>query len=127
MKEIVAIIRSQKVNATKDALANVGFPAFFVSKVLGRGKKHIGELTLESAFNGDDLPRNSVGESFTERTRLIAKRMLTVIVDDADTDSIVEVLIKVNQTGDPGDGKIFIMPIASSYRLRDKALMETAS
>jgi len=126
MKEVMAIIRAQKVNATKDALADAGYPAFFAVKVLGRGKKHIGEIMAGDVAEGEDLPRNVVGESFTERTRLVPKRLLTVIANDDDVDKVVEVLISTNQTGQPGDGKIFISPVVESYRVRDQIEMKEA-
>jgi nitrogen regulatory protein PII 2 len=124
MKEIMAIIRGQKVNATKDALAEAGFPGFFGSKVLGRGKKHLGELQTAGLLAADELPRDVVGESITESVRLISKRLLTLIVNDGDVPRAVETIIEVNQTGKPGDGKIFVLPIDESYRVRDAALVE---
>ncbi|MDR2105803.1 MAG: P-II family nitrogen regulator [Coriobacteriales bacterium] len=124
MKEIMAIIRGQKVNATKDALAEAGFPGFFGSKVLGRGKKHLSELQAAGLLAANELPRDVVGESLTESVRLISKRLLTLIVDDGDVPRAIETIIEVNQTGKPGDGKIFVLPIDESYRVRDAALVE---
>jgi nitrogen regulatory protein PII 2 len=129
MKEIVAIIRGQNVNAAKDALADAGFPAFFASKVLGRGKRHIGELSGAAAValvEGEELPRNSIGESLSERNRLIAKRMLTIVADDADVEQIVSILMRTSQSGTPGDGRIFVLPIEESWRIRDQVLTEYA-
>ncbi|MDR3307462.1 MAG: P-II family nitrogen regulator [Coriobacteriales bacterium] len=126
MKEILAIVRGQKVNATKDALADAGFPAFYASKVLGRGKKHIGELQAAGLLTGEELPRDVVGESVTEVIRLVSKRMVTIIVDDADAKKAIDVVIAANQTGQPGDGKIFVLPIDESYRVRDRVRVETA-
>jgi nitrogen regulatory protein PII 2 len=126
MKEIMAIIRGQKVNATKEALAEAGFPGFFGSKVLGRGRKHIGELQAAGLLGADELPRDVVGESFTEAIRLISKRLITLIVNNEDVAHAVEVIIATNQTGKPGDGKIFVLPIDESYRVRDAALVEDA-
>jgi nitrogen regulatory protein PII 2 len=124
MKEIMAIIRGQKVNATKDALAEAGFPGFFGSKVLGRGQKHIGELQAAGLLSSEELPRDVVGESFTEAIRLISKRLITLIVNDGDAARAIEIIIGVNQSGKPGDGKIFVLPIDESYRVRDAALVE---
>jgi nitrogen regulatory protein PII 2 len=138
MKEIIAIIRGQKVNATKDALADAGFPAFFACKVSGRGKKHVGDLQaaalLSSGAGGkgstepdDALPRNTSGEALSEAIRLVPKRMLTLVVDDEQVQRAVEVLISTNQSNVPGDGRIFVLPISESYRIRDNAALTSAS
>jgi len=54
----------------------------------------------------------------SEAGRLIAKRFFTLIVDDADVDKAVKAVIAVNQTGNPGDGKIFVLPILETYSVR---------
>jgi len=126
MKEIMAIIRGQKVNATKDALADAGFAGFYGSKVLGRGHKHLGDLQRAGLLSSEELPRDHTGEAFTEGPRLISKRMITLMVDDEQVEQAVEVIIKVNQTGMPGDGKIFVLPISESWRVRDQVLVENA-
>jgi nitrogen regulatory protein PII 2 len=48
----------------------------------------------------------------------VPKRMLTVVVPDDVVTSLVKAIVKVNKTGKPGDGKIFISPIESAYRVR---------
>jgi nitrogen regulatory protein PII 2 len=50
--------------------------------------------------------------------RLIPKRMINVIVPDKLVKTVVSTVIKENQTGKSGDGKIFIMPVADSIRVR---------
>ena len=41
------------------------------------------------------------------------------MAQDEDVDKIVESVMEVNSTGNPGDGKIFIMPVFEAYRIRD--------
>jgi nitrogen regulatory protein PII 2 len=48
----------------------------------------------------------------------IPKRLLSIIVRNEDVDTIVETIIKVNQTGEIGDGRIFICPIDNAIRVR---------
>ena len=43
---------------------------------------------------------------------------MTVVVDDKQVDDVVDAIIHVNQTGKPGDGKIFVMPMADAVRVR---------
>lgn len=118
MKEIMAIIRMNMVNATKIALANGGFPAFSCRKCLGRGKKSVDMGVVESLLETGVPPANSVGEHMTEYSRLIAKRLFTVIVEDDTVQEAVQIIIDTNQTGNPGDGKIFVLPICEAYTVR---------
>ncbi|MFA5658816.1 MAG: P-II family nitrogen regulator [Oscillospiraceae bacterium] len=119
MKEVMAFIRVNKVNVTKDALANGGFPAFTCRKCLGRGKKSIEPALLNAVIESGQLPVSSVGEHFTEANRLIAKRFFTLIVEDGDVKRVVDIIIEANQTGNPGDGKIFVLPISEAYTVRN--------
>jgi nitrogen regulatory protein PII 2 len=54
----------------------------------------------------------------TEAARLIPKRFFTLIINDDEVDLAVKTIIKANQTGNPGDGRIFILPIEESYVVR---------
>lgn len=118
MKEVMAFIRLNKVNQTKEALAAAGFPAFTCRKVLGRGKKKVEFSMVQSAFEDGIIPETSFGEHLTEGARLIPKRVFTLIVESADVEKVVDVFIQTNTTGNPGDGKIFVLPIMESYQVR---------
>lgn len=115
MKEVMSFIRLNKVNPTKEALASAGFPAFTCRKCLGRGKKSVSSDALKMVMESGEIPVSAVGEHLTESARLIPKRFFTVIVEDEDVERVVKTLIQVNGTGNPGDGKIFILPIGESY------------
>ncbi len=115
----MAFIRTNKVNATKAALADHGFPAFTCRPVLGRGKAGIDPMVLDVVLSQGELPQNAVGEHMTETGRLIAKRFFTLIVNDDDVKRVVEIVISTNRTGNPGDGKIFILPIVDAYQVRN--------
>jgi len=118
MKEVMAIIRMNMVNSTKTALANAGVPAFFCRKCLGRGRKSVDMAVVQTLIETGETPVNAVGEHLTESHRLIAKRLFTLIVDDGQVDEVVKIIIEANQTGNPGDGKIFIIPIMEAYTVR---------
>ncbi len=118
MREIMCFIRTNKVNLTKRALADNGFPAFTCRKCLGRGKKSIDPDLLRTVLAEGELPLNTIGENLTEATRLIAKRFFTLIVDDKDVQKVVDTIITANQTGNPGDGRIFVLPILEAYTVR---------
>lgn len=84
MKEIIGIIRSNKVNITKSSLAEAGFPAFTCRKVLGRGKKSINMALIESLVLDESIPNSPMGENISEVGRLIPKRLFTLVVKDED-------------------------------------------
>ncbi len=109
MKEVMCIIRLNKVNQTKAALVEAGFPSITCRKVVGRGKKAVESLTEEYNFKS---------EAATEVGRLIPKRFITLIVNDDDVKKVVETVIDSNKTGTAGDGKIFVLPIEESYTVR---------
>lgn len=119
MKEVMAIVRQNKVNLTKEALAEAGVPAFTCRKVLGRGKKLIDMNLLHSLVDAGEVPETPVGEYLSEITRLIPKRVFTFIVDDSEVEKVVNTIIDVNSTGNPGDGKIFILPVTENYKVRN--------
>lgn len=119
MKEIMAIVRQNKVNITKTALAEAGVPAFTCRKVLGRGKKLIDMTLLRSIVDSGEIPITPTGEYLSEINRLISKRVFTIIVEGDEVESVVNTIMEVNSTGNPGDGKIFVLPIHESYRVRN--------
>ncbi len=111
MKLILAIIRISKMGETKEALSEVGLPSFTAMPVLGRGNGH-GDM--ERA--GDAAPEYL--ELITEVPRLKSKRMITLVVTDDKKELAVETIIKANQSGKSGDGKIFVLNTVGSVRVR---------
>jgi nitrogen regulatory protein PII 2 len=126
MKEVMAIVRQNKVNTTKEALAAAGIPAFTCRRVLGRGKKLIDMTLLRSIVDSGEVPATAEGEYLSETNRLISKRVFTVIVEDSEVKTVVDAIIDVNYTGNPGDGKIFVLPIYENYRVRNGELTTEA-
>ena len=119
MKEVMAIVRLNKINVTKQALAEAGFPAFTCRKVLGRGKKSVDLTLMQTILDTGELPVSPIGENLTEVGRLIPKRIFNLMINDEDVDKVVSTIIEANSTGNPGDGKIFILPIMDAYRVRN--------
>jgi nitrogen regulatory protein PII 2 len=111
MKEITAIIRMNKVQKTKDALLECGFPSLTVRRVMGRGKQK--GLCFE--FN-PPLPNQEIEAETC--IRFIPKRMFTIVVGDESVNEVVQKIIEVNQTGNPGDGKIFVSTVTETIRIR---------
>lgn len=125
MKEVMAIIRMNKINETKEALLQEGFPSLHCIKVLGRGKKKVSFIAVDNIPFGETKDLKSA-ESITEEHRLIPKRLISLIVKDSDVDKVVKTILDVNSKGNPGDGKIFIIPISDAVRIRTNEKFEKA-
>lgn len=114
MKEILAIVRMNKMNQTKRALSEAGITSITARDALGRGKGLVDVHLLEGAEKGYEEAISQLGQT----QRMIPKRALIVVVPDDLVEKTVKTLIKVNRTGKSGDGKIFVMPCLEAIRVR---------
>ncbi len=126
MKEVTAIIRRHKLEETKNALAGQGYISMTMLSVDGHGKqKGIGGIACELDPKLFEL---GVKEPQQPGLSFIPKRMLTLVVEDKCARRVVDTIIKVNQSGYIGDGKIFVCPVEETVRIRtdergDQALL----
>ncbi|MBI5230923.1 MAG: P-II family nitrogen regulator [Coriobacteriales bacterium] len=139
MKEICAIIRRDKVPETKAVLEEVGLPSVSIQSVEGRGRQR-GDVACQlqdmdqdgQICNALHVPlRPTPSEYALEHTLpkvalFVPKRMLTAIVPDESVEAVIEAIIRINQTGQFGDGKIFISAIEEGRRIRTGELGEEA-
>ncbi len=100
MVEIVAIIRRKRAAATKDELSRIGCAGYTALPVLGRGRQ-----------------RGLRGEPGGEGLTLLPKVLFELIVEEVQAQETIEALIRTNQTGQYGDGKVFVIEIAEAYRI----------
>ena len=114
MKEVIAVVRMNMMNKTKDALTEAGVNAFFAHEAQGRGLGFVNRKLVQGTEEGYEEAASLLGE----KGKLYPKRMMSVVVTDDEVDDVVEAIITVNQTGKPGDGKIFVLPISDSVRVR---------
>ncbi len=114
MKEVVAVIRMNKINETKKALANAGISSMNAKECLGRGKGLVDFKVLQGAEKGYEEAIAQLGQTH----RLVPKRMVTIVVPDKLVSRVVNTIIEVNKTGKSGDGKIFVMPVFEAYKVR---------
>lgn len=112
MKKIEAIIKPFKLEEVKDALGEIGLEGMTVMEVkgFGRQKGHT-EIYRGSEYTVDFLP----------------KIKLEVVLGDDRVDAAVGAIIKAAKTGKIGDGKIFVLDVKDSIRIRteekgDKAI-----
>ncbi len=102
MKGIVAIIRPNKLDAVKDALEEIGCHGMTVTEVKGRGR----QLGITESYRGSDY-----------RIDMLPKTRLEIVVADDQVDNVIDKIVKTAQTGDIGDGKIFISPVEEVVRI----------
>ncbi|MCU4164686.1 P-II family nitrogen regulator [Carboxylicivirga caseinilyticus] len=115
MKCVMAIIRIDKMNETKRALRDAGITSMTASgKVFGRGKGLWDAKVIEGAKN--DTPEAL--ELLGKEPRLRPQRVIQIIIPNNKVEACVETIIEANQTPSPGDGKIFVLPVSESIRVR---------
>jgi nitrogen regulatory protein PII len=103
MKFVIAIIRPHRLESVKEALSDAGVVGLTVTDVRGAGRqKGQIERYRGSEYNID----------------LIAKLKLELAVEDDQVETVVQAIRKSAYTGEIGDGKIFILPLEDSMRIR---------
>lgn len=103
MKKIEAIIRPEKLTETLKGLKNIGITGFTVSQVVGRGK----QKDTEGVYRGKNY-----------KVTLHPKVKLEIILSDYLVDPTIQTIVQTAQTGEDGDGKIFIYPILEAINIR---------
>lgn len=102
MKKIEAIIRKSKFEEVKDALYEAGIEFFSFWDVRGIGQAREGRVYRGIVYDTSTI----------ERTKL------SIIVRDKNVEKTVQAILGSARSGEIGDGKIFIVPIEDSYRIR---------
>ncbi len=111
MIKIEALIRPQKLDEVKAALAAVGVKGMTVSEVRGSGK----QKGFTQHYRGAEYTVN-----------LIQKVKLEIVVPDESARKVAEAVASAARTGEIGDGKIFLVPVADAIRIRTGEEGETA-
>ena len=111
IKMVMAVIRPDKLSDVKTALAEIGAPSLTVTNVSGRGS--------QPAKKGQWR-----GEEYT--VDLHQKVKVECVVADIPADDVVDAIADAAQTGEKGDGKIFVLPVESAVQVRTGKEGETA-
>lgn len=122
MKEIIAIIRPSKMNATKKSLDELNIPSVTAIPVFGRGNQR----GLNPILSGIDISKDALVKGHVTGMKFVPKRMLVIVAKYEDVEVIVNAIIKSNKTGYIGDGKIFICPTDNALRVRTKESGDSA-
>ncbi len=108
MKEVIAVIRPEKWQATLDAAGALGLTEYTQMRVMGRGRQR--GLRYMRPVNGSD---DGV-------MQFLPKRMLAWLVPDELAGWLVSSLINVNKSDNYGDGKVFVCPVAVLRQAQDE-------
>ncbi|MBA2840465.1 nitrogen regulatory protein P-II 1 [Methanococcus maripaludis] len=103
MKKVEAIVRVERADIVKKALSDEGFISLTLTGVKGRG------------VQGGIIEKYRGNEYLVD---LLPKVKLELVVSDEDVDAVVKIISENAVTGKPGDGKIFVIPVEDSIRIR---------
>ena len=103
MKLIMAIIKPFKLDAVREALTELGVQGLTVSEVKGFGRQK-GQTEI---YRGAEYA-----------IEFVPKIRLDIVIDDSEADRVVEAIRDAANTDKIGDGKIFVLDVAQSMRIR---------
>jgi nitrogen regulatory protein P-II 1 len=103
MKKIEAIIRPFMLENVSKALSDAGIKGMTITEVKGFGRQG-GYLEI---YRGEK-----------REVRFLPKIKIEIIVPDEMVEQIIEIILKAASTGKVGDGKIFVIPVDETIRIR---------
>ena len=111
MRKIEAIIRHHKLDDVKNALSEQGVQGMTLTEVRGFGRqKGHSEMYRGTEYSVDFVP----------------KIKIEVVVNEQDLKRVVDTIIRAAQTGQTGDGKIFVSDLSQTIRIRTGELDQDA-
>lgn len=103
MKFVIAVIKPFKLEEVREALGALGIQGITVTEVRGHGRQR----------GHTEFYR---GAEYT--VSFVPKVKLELAVDEAIADKVIETIQQSGQTGQIGDGKIFVLPLEQAVRIR---------
>ena len=103
MKLLKAIIRPNKVDDVKDALARLNISGMTVTEVRGHGK----QKGHTAVYRGKEY-----------NVSLLPKMQVEAVVSDAIAEEAIRAIVEAARTGEIGDGRVFVLPVERAYRIR---------
>ena len=100
---VTAVIRPDRLGAVKAALQDVGAPSLTVTQVSGRGS----QPATKGQWRGEEYVVD-----------LHQKTKIECVVADVPVDDVVDAIREAAHTGEPGDGKIFVLPVEDAVQIR---------
>ena len=103
MKKVEAFIRHEAFEPIRTELLSLGFPSLTITEVKGSGR----QKGLTERYRGAELTHY-----------LRPKIKLECVVASGDVKTVVDTILRHARTGNIGDGKVFVMPVEETYRVR---------
>ncbi|HEX6875094.1 MAG TPA: P-II family nitrogen regulator [Nocardioidaceae bacterium] len=103
MKLVTAVVKPHKWEDVREALQTFGVTGMTVNEVSGYGR----QKGHTEVYRGAEYD-----------IALVPKVRIEIVVEDADADDIVGIIVKSAQTGRIGDGKVWVVPVDSVVRVR---------
>ena len=103
MKLIKAIVRPNMVDNIKEALGKLNIAGMTVTEVRGHGK----QKGHTAVYRGKEY-----------NVSLLPKMQVEVVVPDTIAEEAIRVIVEAARTGEIGDGRVFVLPVDASYRIR---------
>ena len=103
MKLIKAIVRPNKVDDVKEALGRVSLPGMTVTEVRGHGK----QKGHTAVYRGKEY-----------NVSLLPKMEIETVVPDSIVEEAIKAIVQAGRTGEIGDGRVFVLPVEQTYRIR---------
>ena len=103
MKLIKSIVRPNKVDEVKDALEKIGISGMTVTEVRGHGKQK-GHTAI---YRGKEY-----------NVSLLPKMQIEVVVADSVVEDAIKAIVQAARTGEIGDGRVFVLPVEQTFRIR---------
>jgi nitrogen regulatory protein PII len=91
------------VDEVKDALTKIGISGMTVTEVRGHGKQK-GHTAI---YRGKEY-----------NVSLLPKMQIEVVVNDSIADEAIKAIIQSARTGEIGDGRVFVLPVGETYKIR---------
>ena len=103
MRLIKAIVRPNKVEDVRDALGKLNISGMTVTEVRGHGRQK-GHAAI---YRGKEYSVN-----------LLPKMQIEVVVTNTIAEEAIRAIVEAARTGEIGDGRVFVLPVQESYRIR---------
>ena len=103
MKRIEAIIRNTKIEDVKEALQSINVNSFAYMDCIGAGK-----LKIQGVYRGNQFQHD------------ISRYLVNVVVPDESLQTTIDCILNAANTGEVGDGEIFVSTIDESWKIRTK-------
>jgi nitrogen regulatory protein PII len=103
MKLVKAIVRPDKVDEVRDALEKIKVSGMTVTDVRGHGR----QKGHTAVYRGKEYS-----------VTLLPKVEIEVVVADETVDEVIQTIIVAARTGEIGDGRVFVIPVEHSYKIR---------